>query len=293
MTTKIPVELSSTPGISDSSNATAITIDSSENSTFTGDVTVAAGKKFTTASGNDLNIVYPDSRSLFIKEDSTTHVTVDNTGKVGIGTTSPTAPLHIATSTDDAYSLRLEGATNNSANYHGIGFSGESSNTKAAILFKDIASSYSRGDLLFCVNDDADQTNVSDSDAVMTLKNNGSMLLHGGETSGIQEVIFNNGGLTINYQSSYTLSGVLNTGALIAIGQQRSSSGVTYDHCLLFAETGTAFVTLADPSSRFAINSATTSNKTNIFVNGADVVIMNEVGTNQPYTIAVFKFQGN
>ena len=31
MTTKIPVELSSTPGIADSSNATAITIDSSEN----------------------------------------------------------------------------------------------------------------------------------------------------------------------------------------------------------------------------------------------------------------------
>ena len=31
MTTKIPVELSSTPGITDSSNATAITIDSSEN----------------------------------------------------------------------------------------------------------------------------------------------------------------------------------------------------------------------------------------------------------------------
>ena len=31
MTTKIPAELSSTPGIADSSNATAITIDSSEN----------------------------------------------------------------------------------------------------------------------------------------------------------------------------------------------------------------------------------------------------------------------
>ena len=38
MTTKIPVELSSTPGIADSSNATAITIDSSENSTFAGNV---------------------------------------------------------------------------------------------------------------------------------------------------------------------------------------------------------------------------------------------------------------
>ena len=34
MTTKIPAELSSTPGISDSSNATAITIDSSENVTL-------------------------------------------------------------------------------------------------------------------------------------------------------------------------------------------------------------------------------------------------------------------
>ena len=31
MTTKIPAELSSTPGIVDNSNATAITIDSSEN----------------------------------------------------------------------------------------------------------------------------------------------------------------------------------------------------------------------------------------------------------------------
>ena len=38
MTTKIPVELSSTPGISDSSNATAITIDSSENCVFTGTI---------------------------------------------------------------------------------------------------------------------------------------------------------------------------------------------------------------------------------------------------------------
>jgi len=36
MTTKIPVELSSTPGIVDGSNATAITIDSSENVTVTG-----------------------------------------------------------------------------------------------------------------------------------------------------------------------------------------------------------------------------------------------------------------
>ena len=217
-------------------------------------------------------------------------ISIHEDGKIGIGTSTPTAPLHIKTSIDDAYSLRIEGATNNSANYHGIGFAGESSNTKAAILFKDIAQSYARGDMLFCLNNDADQTSATDSDAVMTLKNNGSMLLHGGETSGIQEIFFNNGGLTINYQSQYTLSGILNTGALIAIGQQRSQQGVTYDHCLIFAELGTDATILANPSGRFAINSNNTSNKTNIYVSGNSVVIMNEVGTNHPYTIAVFRF---
>ena len=42
MTTKIPVELSSTPGIVDGSNATAITIDSSENVTLAGDLTLSS-----------------------------------------------------------------------------------------------------------------------------------------------------------------------------------------------------------------------------------------------------------
>ena len=37
-----------------------------------------AGGTFTTASGNDLNIVYPDGRSLFFKEAGTTTLTLDN-----------------------------------------------------------------------------------------------------------------------------------------------------------------------------------------------------------------------
>ena len=58
-----------------------------------------AGGTFTTASGNDLNIVYPANRSLFIKEDTQTHVTVDNTGKVGIGVT-PIVQLDVKASTE-------------------------------------------------------------------------------------------------------------------------------------------------------------------------------------------------
>ena len=56
--------------------------------------TVAAGGVYTTASGNDLNLVVPDGRSIFLKEAGTTHVTVDNSGKVGIGC-APLAPLHV------------------------------------------------------------------------------------------------------------------------------------------------------------------------------------------------------
>jgi len=51
-----------------------------------------AGGTFTTAAGNDLNIVYPANRSLFIKEGSSTHLTIDNAGtatfNAGITTTA-------------------------------------------------------------------------------------------------------------------------------------------------------------------------------------------------------------
>jgi hypothetical protein len=70
-----------------------------------------AGGTFTTASGNDLNIVYPLNRSLFIKEDTTTHFTIDNVGNVGIGG-SPNAILDVqAGSGADVAKIR-SGSTN-------------------------------------------------------------------------------------------------------------------------------------------------------------------------------------
>ena len=126
----------------------------------------------------------------------------------------------------------------------------------------------------------------------MEIDEDGVMKLTGGVQSGRQDLLFNNSSITIATGSSYSLAGILNTGAMLAIAQNRSNLGVTYDHCLLFAESGTAFTTLADPSSRFAINSATTSNKTNIYVNSNTVVVLNEIGTDALYSIAAFVFQG-
>ena len=70
MTTKIPVELSSTPGIADSSNATAITIDSSENTTFSGDVEVGTTAPKINLKNTDTSIVADQSLGVIEVESS-------------------------------------------------------------------------------------------------------------------------------------------------------------------------------------------------------------------------------
>ena len=74
------------------STITALTLDMSAagaatfNSQVTADnYTVAAGGVYTTAAGNDLNLVAPDGRSIFFKEASTTHATIDNSGNFIVG----------------------------------------------------------------------------------------------------------------------------------------------------------------------------------------------------------------
>ena len=66
-------------GIDDNATSTALTI------TNTG-VEVKAGGTYSTASGNDLNIDIPSTRSLFIKNAGTTAMTIDNTGNVTVNT---------------------------------------------------------------------------------------------------------------------------------------------------------------------------------------------------------------
>ena len=103
MTTKIPVELSSTPGIVDSSNATAITISSAEKVTFAKDIEIQ-GDSVSGSEGGHITLraasggskefgidVDSSNRLRIITEDDGTgnngvaHVYATNTGNVGIG----------------------------------------------------------------------------------------------------------------------------------------------------------------------------------------------------------------
>ena len=84
MTTKVPVELSSTPGIVDGSNATAITIDSSEDVTLAGHLLFADSKNAKFGAGSDLQIYHNGSHSYISDQGTgnmhilTNHLSVNN-----------------------------------------------------------------------------------------------------------------------------------------------------------------------------------------------------------------------
>ena len=118
MTTKIPVELSSTPGISDSSDATAITIDSSENvgigttspaaklqiqtqtdgnAAFQNPTSVTGGVKIN-CFNNAANASSPfelDGSTLQFNIAASEKMRIDSSGNVGIGNTSPRQKLNV------------------------------------------------------------------------------------------------------------------------------------------------------------------------------------------------------
>ena len=106
----------------------------------------------------------------------TERMRITSAGNVGIGTAGPTNQMHIATTNDNAYALRVQGSTNNAAGvWTGIGIAGESANTKAGILFEDIGASYSRGKLHFALDNDADQTGADLTNVRMTITNDGNV----------------------------------------------------------------------------------------------------------------------
>jgi len=154
MTTKIPAELSSTPGIADSSNATAITIDSSErigvgttSPTFKLDVNGSlssngnenvmriAGSDTNNAGGITINAVFGSTAAsrvmtlfsidgqdqaspLAFGSGTSEKIRITSAGKVGIGTTAPSAVLDVVSSGATSTAFRVLKSGTSTQNLH-------------------------------------------------------------------------------------------------------------------------------------------------------------------------------
>ena len=87
--TVVPIELSSTPGIVDNSNATAITIDSSEDVTLAGHIVLADSKNVKLGAGTDLQLYHDGTNSYITNSTGALKVATESSGiAVTIGHTT-------------------------------------------------------------------------------------------------------------------------------------------------------------------------------------------------------------
>lgn len=173
--TKIPSELSSTPSISDSGDATAIVIDSSERvgikKTPTKELDVAGTIKAVGATNNNTMEVFgaetsnqsfgllvnagtssSDYSALFRDENANTVLKIQGDGNVGINTSSPTTAKVVIAHDNSTIALHTTGGYNYQAKF-------ESTDAEAAIVLADSNSTgnYNRigvitNDLVFISN---------------------------------------------------------------------------------------------------------------------------------------------
>jgi hypothetical protein len=211
--TKIPVELSSTPGIVDNSNATAITIDSSEKATFSNSIEATiAYRAYDSVAAAYRNVLRYDSGNVRLETGSggseaitaftggSERMRIDSSGKVGIGVT-PSEALHIEHNTvsgGDNY-IHMRKTDQGAGQGAFIGIPTASNNLRImnhaanSITFHTTTSDAERMRITSTGNVKIKTTNdYYANDLVVSCANNGGITLVGG-TSDLQYLMFADG----------------------------------------------------------------------------------------------------
>jgi len=131
------------------------------------------------AAGSNLNVTLSTTGDFAV---NTNQLYVDtSTGNVGIGTTGPLAPIHVASTGAGLFTAILQSVQAGNANTPTLGFkavsSAENERIKAGIMFADDNSSsgFGVGDLHFLVDNVADNGSVVLADAKMTILHEGNV----------------------------------------------------------------------------------------------------------------------
>jgi hypothetical protein len=124
--------------------------------------------------------------ALTLQSASTTAVTVDTSQRVGIGITTPLAPLHVVATAGAANDrgVLIQDRTAGNGGEAWLSFktqqSADDERIKGAIVYANAGSDFGRGNLLFCLNNADDNTNATISNERMRIDSSGNLLFNSG-----------------------------------------------------------------------------------------------------------------